>query len=248
MANPGPANTNDINNEARVMLVKIPPFWPENTQLWFAQIESQFALYHITTDKTKFNQVVGNLDAKVLQHVSDAVINPPDAGKYEHIKKMITECFAESSQQKMNKLLSELTLGDQKPSHLLNRQKQLAGTTINEQFLKTLWLRQLPTNVQSILSVSSGTLDEVAKLADAIMDVNPQSQVTVVNDRSALENQVAELTIQVNQLQRELRSRSRSKSRDRFEKQRDNFDTCWYHFKFGDKATKCRPPCKQAKN
>lgn len=237
-------------DDARVQLVKIPPFWPENTQLWFAQIESQFSLYKIRTDATKFNQVVGNLDAKVLQHVSDAVINPPAENKYENIKTKITECFAESSQQKMNKLLSELTLGDQKPSHLLNRQKELAGNTINNAFLKTLWLRQLPSNVQSILSVSNGTLEEISKLADAIMDVTPHNQISVVNDQMSLENQLSSLKNEVYQLQQELRSRSRSRStsRNRTEYQQKQFDICWYHWKFGDKATKCRPPCKKSKN
>lgn len=241
-------NENETNDEAKVQLVKIPPFWPENTELWFAQIESQFALYKITTDKTKFNQVVGNLDAKVLQHVSDAVINPPAEGKYDNIKAKITECFAESSQQKMNKLLSELTLGDQKPSHLLNRQKELAGTKISNDFLKTLWLRQLPSNVQSILSVSNGSLEEIAKLADAIMDVNPQSQVSAVRDQSALEGQINELKNQVNELKSKLQSRSRSNSRNRTAEKQQKFDTCWYHWKFGDKATKCREPCNKAKN
>lgn len=246
-------NENENNDDAKVQLVKIPQFWPENTELWFAQIESQFALYKITTDNTKFNQVVGNLDARVLQQVMDAVLKPPAAGKYENIKAKITACFAESSQQKLSKLLSQLTLGEQKPSHLLNRQRELAGTTVNDEFLKSLWLRHLPANVQSILAISNGTLDEVAKLADAIMDVSTHNQVSVVTERSSLDKEVIELRKQVNQLQKQLRSRSMSRksSKDRTssnDNDKPKHDTCWHHWKFGDKATKCRLPCIKAKN
>lgn len=32
----------------------MPPFWPEEPALWFAQIKSQFAITEITADTTKF--------------------------------------------------------------------------------------------------------------------------------------------------------------------------------------------------
>lgn len=41
------------------------------------------------------------------------------------------------------------------------------------------------------------------------------------------------------------RSHSRSSSRHRHSsRQRQDHETCWYHWRFGDKATKCHPPCK----
>lgn len=255
-------NSNDNKNEkddCEIKLqtaIKIPPFWAENPELWFAQIESQFSLHRITKDHHKFNQIVGNLDGKILQYVSDAVINPPEANKYENIKKKISECFAESSEKKMTKLLEDLQLGDQRPSQLLNRQKDLAGSKINKDFLKTLWLRQLPSNVRTILTASSDTveLDELAKLADKIIEVSTPNQSSTMSVKSTenenLIERIDKLTKQINQLQRRYRSRSRSRSNSKQDKPtgKRKFEKCWYHFKFGDESTKCVPPCNHPKN
>ena len=39
---------------AAAVSVKLPPFWPDKTDLWFAQAEAQFTIKNITTEKTKY--------------------------------------------------------------------------------------------------------------------------------------------------------------------------------------------------
>jgi hypothetical protein len=36
------------------MVVRLPPFWPEQPAMWFAQAEAQFTLAGISTENTKF--------------------------------------------------------------------------------------------------------------------------------------------------------------------------------------------------
>lgn len=241
--------------------IKIPPFWSERPELWFAQIESQFAVHKVTSENARFNQVIGNLDGKVLQYVTDSVLNPPDENRYTNLKNKLIECFAQSGQQKITKLLSELTLGDQRPSQLLTRQRELAGNIMGEDFLKGLWLRQLPVTVQAVLAVSAGDLNELAKLADKVMELhNPQQQLapisatnsTPVSTIASLEAKIDALTKDMNKwktFRNRDRSQSRSGPRGRSTTPKaKQHDKCWYHFKFGDAATKCRDPCKFAKN
>lgn len=239
--------------------LKIPPFWVERPELWFAQIEAQFTLSRITSDAVKFHYLVGHVEGKILQYVSEAITNPPQNNKYAHLKARLTECYAESGQAKIQKLLSDVQLGDRKPSQLLARQRELAGTTVGEEFLKTLWLRQLPATVQAILAVSTGNLDDLAKLADKVIEVNGGAQILATTSTQPstsfqnLERKVEELSKMIAQLQRPSSNRSRSgervptriRSGSRHGKK---YDKCWYHFKFGDKASRCTPPCSQQKN
>lgn len=244
-------------SEVARVAMRVPPFWPDSPEIWFAQIEAQFSNSNITTDTSKFNTVVGNIESKVLTQVSDAVLNPPAEEKYISLKKAIIEVFGDSEQRKMKKLLSEVDLGDRKPSQLMNELTKLASDKINGDFLKELWLQRLPPQVRAILSTSDVELKQLAALADKIMEngeFNKIAAVEVTHNPAPisppfdlLAKQIAELTRQVQNLGDYKRQRSRSRSRTLTPPRRREDQTrealCWYHQCYGSKATKCREPC-----
>lgn len=117
---------------------KIPAFWRTNPELWFRQIESQFFSSRITSDSTKYHHVVAAMKCDVLQHVSDIIIFPPTSNKNEALKRRLIDRFSGTEELRLKKLLSDIELGDQRPSHLLSEMRELASGKVSDELLKTL--------------------------------------------------------------------------------------------------------------
>lgn len=263
-------NSQPIQNQqiARVS-AKLPPLWKNNIQIWFIQVEVNFELAGIVNDATKYNHVVAAIDPNTLSAVSDILISPPKTNKYETLKKRLVKEFSQSETHKIRQLVSELQLGDDKPSYLFRKMKELAGTAFTDNnFLKTLWLQRLPAEVQAILSVSTETVDNLVNLADKILEVRSDTTGNAVaatsqtiegrnphaEEVSALRCEIAELTKQVQRLARPQergyrerpfhRSPNRNYRRNSHSRERRDYGgMCYYHFKFGDRAFGCKQPC-----
>lgn len=253
---------NDITQQTTFVnrvAVRVPPFWKGDPMIWFAQVEAQFDLAGICNDTTKYNHIICAVDTEILSQVADIVQNPPDNEKYNKLKNRLVELYTDSQESRLRKLLGDMQLGDKKPSMLLNEMQRLGGTSCSSQLLKTLWLQQLPIATQSCLTMSSGTIEELAKLADKISEIDQQRvAINAVSDSTSeilktLIKEVNELKIVSTRNNNRSRSensnrarqRSRSSSRamhSRWKMGENNY--CFYHDNFGKKARKCTEPCK----
>lgn len=254
-------NAKDEEPQINAVRVRVQPFWRENPALWFKQLQAQFELSRITADRTKYNILVSNMESSVLNQVSDIIANPPLIDMYETLKARLLECYSDSEQSRLKKLLNNLSIGNRKPSHLLREMRELAGNDFGNSAIKSLWLQRLPPQMQAILSISDDNLDKLASMADKISDVSTTdifsvtstSNSTTNNDRFVKQSQdiidqIAALTKRVDNMCR-MRSRSRSQSNSKYRfrsksnQNQNNKDICWYHSNYGDKAKKCIPPC-----
>lgn len=240
--------------------VRVPPFWPEEPEIWFAQIEGQFAISGITNDATKFNYVIGHLDNQHSKEIKDIIVNPPAVNKYEKLKTELIRRLTASNEKKIQQLLMHEELGDRKPSQFLRHLKGLAGADVPDDFLKTIWISRLPHGIQTVLAgqPTASSLENLADLADRVNDLaSATPRVASVTDAvpssllSDLTREIAELRKQVQQMASSRNSRphtrssqrDRSSSRQRSQSSYRKFPLCWYHCKFGDKAQKCTHPC-----
>ena len=247
--------------------LKLPPFWPKDPDTWFAQVEAQSAARGITVEKTKFDHLVASLSPDAATEVRDLILAPPGDTPYSRLKAALIKRFAGSNQQKLQRLLNDLELGDSKPSQFLRRMRQLWCGGDDDVILRELFLQRLPSKVRMILapSASSIALDALADMADQIMEVATPSVGAVqapappTSEIDSLRSEVRHLSEMVRSLSFQPRSRDprhhsptparrRSPSPAHRNPTPDDHTICWYHQRFGSAATKCRPPCRMALN
>ncbi|KAK2575271.1 hypothetical protein KPH14_007656 [Odynerus spinipes] len=155
--------------------VKVSPFWVEEPEMWFAQLEGQFLIAGIVQDTTKFAYVVGNLEGRYAKEVADIIKQPPAERKYETIKKQLIARLTQSEDRRLQQLLEREELGDRTPSQFLTHLTSLAGESVPEKLLRSIWCSRLPQTVQAIMATQEkATLTDAATLADKVHEMAPR--------------------------------------------------------------------------
>lgn len=251
--------------------IKVPPFSPEDPELWFALLEGQFTTHDVTDDQTKFTHVTNNLDMQYAKAVKDLIVNPPTKNRYDKLKAELIKRLSDSHERKVRQLLTHEELGDRKPSQFLRHLQDLAGPSVPEDFVKTIWCNRLPSNTQTLLaSQPTLSLEQLSDLADRIQELTTPCNVAAASTRSTQgsSDEIAELKKMVQQLTLKLeehtrapccstsagraRSRERRRSSPR-QRSRSNssyrkYPICWYHANFGAEAHNCTKPCDYNKS
>lgn len=234
----------------------VPQMSNTNIEAWFTTMDFWFTASGIVADKQKTATILAALDPNVISQLADVIATLPNTDRYEYVKSKIIDHFADSEQRRLNRLLSELPLGDKKPSELYFEMKRVAGTTLGDAALKGLWTKRLPEFAQPVVAASSGSPAEFTKIADSVIDAVTPNQVNRVVDKSV--NEINDLRAAVFELGKKFEqftTRSRSRSRKPMAPRavshnrpayssNTSGDECWYHKKYGRNANKCRSPCR----
>ena len=249
--------------------LKLPPFWPTDPDVWFAQVEAQFSTRGITAQKAKYDYIVASLSPEFATKVRDLILNVPD-NPYDTLKQQLIQRTCLPEQRRLQQLFNSTELGDCKPTQLLRRMQQSLGdsaTAADGPLLRELFLQRLHANVHMVLasSTEAKSLEEVAQQADKIIDVAPPSLSAVtplmptpdsVETLRAEVYRLHDLVSTLPTLNRASRQCSPSPSPQR---RRPRAPTpppsssptthlCWYHARFGDRAWNCTPPCAKVGN
>ncbi|GFS76036.1 uncharacterized protein NPIL_303021 [Nephila pilipes] len=161
-----------------VSAVQIPAFIPSTPSLWYTMLESIFELVvpkPITTSSTKYNHCVASLLSEIAMSVRNIIISPDKSDTYAQLKKEIISRCGESKTQEIRRLLVGEQFHDRKPSKLLIAMQRCAeNQNVINSLLLELFLQQLPSNVQFVLSsISPLTAQKAAEIADKILGISP---------------------------------------------------------------------------
>ncbi|XP_075744116.1 uncharacterized protein LOC142802917 [Rhipicephalus microplus] len=152
--------------------------------VWFSQIEARFELLRITSQQSKYLHVVSALPPDIADAVDDVLASTPSEKPYDELKSTVLKCIQVSEHSRLQQLLSHEELGDQRPSQLLHRMRQLLGQQASEErqhsLLRDLFLQRLPQSTWMILAGSDGvTLERLAQLADRVTDCTEPSKMSI---------------------------------------------------------------------
>lgn len=251
----------DINVTSAYPRLPIPPLTENAVEAYFMSLDFWFAASGVTNDLRKYNTVMAQVPPTKLLELTEIVRATPANGKYDYIKTQLIQHFTDSQTKRLQRVLSDMPLGDKKPSQLYHDMARVAGTALDETALRDLWAARLPTYTQAAVVAARGTLAEVLQTADRVNESLGlrQSQVSSAEAVPTPPSEMALLVQQINETFRKFTDefarerRSRSRSRDRSQsrsQQRDSRSTtpndgdeCWYHEKYGRNARQCRSPC-----
>ena len=245
---------------------RVPPFMPTKTGIWFSILEKYFGVVGISHDDEKALALMGFLDLQYLAKIGDTVTNLPATGQYDKLKSELIRVLTESDSAKVERLVERAEMGDRKPSQFYNDLKKLASPLASDESILNLWRNRLPDRIREVLAaVDDTSIEKLTRTADRMDEAydrigqRAHKVVTIaeppaphVDKNDALAAEVSRLREEIKALKiggyRRPRRRSNSLTRPRRRsRSRDNprqDGICFYHARFGDRATKCTIPCK----
>ncbi|KAH9409224.1 hypothetical protein TYRP_010224 [Tyrophagus putrescentiae] len=150
--------------------IKVPQWMPQEPGAWFRMLELIFVRENITDEADKVLLVLQNVPPSDTQKiVSLAWKASYVAGDYANIKAAIIGMNTISDDEKLNRLFHSESLGDQRPSELYYKMKNLAdsvvGGAVPTNVVFNRWVNMLPTNCISFAKALADNFDPAKHLA-----------------------------------------------------------------------------------
>ena len=203
---------------------KLPPFWPDKSEFWFAQAESQFHIKDITREVTKYHHVVAMLDTKSADLVYDIIRVPPreQDQPYTKLKARLTGALTLSNDERADRLLDMNGLGDRTPSQALQDMFKLVPDGLEDPgfLFRRLFLRLLSPEVQAHLAQTAHTGTTPAQLRDLAKEADKYYRSTGARISAVSGSNLDEEELEVDAI--------------------NGRQWCFYHRVFGPKATRCK--------
>ena len=208
---------------------RIATFYASDVELWFNQIETQFALHQIDDDDERYSLTCAALSGEIASDVRDVLLQPFRSNKYDSLNAILIERRGLTTPERVNKVISGEKIGSDIPSRFLRRLQKTAGfgtkAVVGKAVIRQAFIRQMPATIRAHLATQpdNASLESLAVLADralaAEQDVEeskPGVTEIKVDETSKLVGLLEDLSKRIKKLETVTTSeRKRSKGRGR---------------------------------
>ena len=250
----------DVQRKINNTNYRLPPFSKLNPEAWFAIAEAELSSRGIKEDEERYQKLLIAVGQDNLDKVGDIVLSPPTTGKYENLKKHLKSTFCVSDDVYFKELFPVPfpTLEEGKsPLDLMTEMLKKSSPEFKKsREFRLLFLERLPAEIRPVLSkVDVSDHREYAIEANKLVEkYRSTSSNQVFNVQTAtpaepmnVNTQIAELRAEINALNfNRNRGGFRGRGRGSFSSResRRPSDICKMHWRHGNKAYTCEPPCR----
>lgn len=231
--------------------IKLYKFWTYDPEAWFALVESQFAYHRVESEQQKFFSVMKHLGDDVISQIVHELktIDFFATDKYQKLKLILLNKFAETDEMKLQKLFGGCKLNGRKPSVYFAELVSLALGQVSRKVIIQIWLSGLPYEIKILVigKLDSNNEKAILDYADLIFEQIQNKQHQMVNAIESLEASEPQINA-VNKYQSKFvnpnnsnnSNPSRNSNNKSLRPNRKYF--CYFHAKFKEKANKCIHP------
>jgi len=233
---------------------KLPQFWPERPAAWFGMVECQFHLRKVIGEMDKYCLVVSALPDESVKLVSFLLEQPPTILPYTTLKQQLLATHQLTPYQQMEQLFNVEPLGGRKPSELLAAMLALCPKGEEQSsFFSFLFLQRLPRELRVLLAEDDHkNLRALADKADKLHALQAKQAFDCAAAVEELPDTVAAITGKQHKKKHHKQGNKTGSQPSSSKQQASNTPKglarkasglCFYHWTFGEAATRCEAPC-----
>jgi hypothetical protein len=248
--------------------LSLPAFWSANASGWFAHVESRFRTRRIFDEWDRFDLIVAALDSETILSVHHLVTSPPEDEPYTALKQGLLHNHQLTDYQRIEKLFAVETLGSRKPTQMLSQMVELCPEGEQQsKFFVFLFLHRLPGWLRIMLGDDDHQdVHALAVKADKLQALYGHLQHGAVAAVEGSDGDGAVNAVKGGGFKkgRGGNNNSRGRGGSRPAKSgaapstsaaaaeastspaalaQDSAGLCYYHWTYGEKASRCRKPC-----
>ena len=131
---------------------RIATFYASDVELWFNQIETQFALHQIDDDDKRYSLTCAALSGEIASDVRDVLLQPFRSNKYDSLKAILIERRGLTTPERVNKVISGEKIGNDIPSRFVRRLRFGTKAVVGKAVIRQAFIRQMPASIRAHLA------------------------------------------------------------------------------------------------